>query len=714
MAKVQNKISLQDRSSSLVRMVAFHLQGVLSAIENVNTQLSHIVNDRDFHIQEMILKVENINIAIEETGFLSNDVLGDKVMPKVEDPSVNELEDVQRGMMEGIKSFLKPSIDAKTVKMGLELADEVAQNEARLNWMNDGRQSTERLQKMIYGASQASFLDYPTMMSTVANLGNGAGNTFGSSKEVIAFAEQWNKQLILAGASANEIKKGTKELALALSDGIFNWDEFNTMFQQVPSLIQSISAYLEAPMEEIRKMTMEGKIGADIVKAAVFALGEETNKKFQSLPMTWEGIRVNMKNIALVNFQPLFRQLSAMAQNKEIQQFLYSLAGEFSALAKALVPVFNIALGVASVFIKNWSWLGTLVYSTAAAILYYKGALKAAAIAEKVRNAVQKISSLLTAVLAATSWNAARAAAAQEIATWGLNAALISCPLFWVIGGLIVLIAVIGAVVGAFNNLAGTSLSAGGIILGVFAFVGAAIYNSILGIIQILLTSMQFVWDLFSAFGNFLANIFKDPIGAIIHLFGGLGDACLGILEGIASALDFIFNSHLADRVSGWRSKFQDVVHITGKEKGNGEYESFMPSFSLGDALGKYGIQGMDYKSAYQSGYDYGKNFFPHIDSMGWGASKDYGLWDDKDSMDLYVRGIQEDTGSICDSVNMTEDELIYLKDIAGQKFINEFTTLTPTMNVEFGEVKETADVYKIFEAIETMTEQALASALIT
>ena len=139
-----------------------------------------------------------------------------------------------------------------------------------------------------------------------------------------------------------------------------------------------------------------------------------------------------------------------------------------------------------------------------------------------------------------------------------------------------------------------------------------------------------------------------------------------------------------------------------------------MPSLTLGCALGNYGILGMDYKSAYQSGYDYGKNFFLGMDGMGWEAMKNNGLWDDWDSRSPYLGGIQGDTSPIGDSVNMTEEELIYLKDIAGQKFINEFTTLTPVMNVEFGEVRETADVHKIFETIETMTEQALASALIT
>lgn len=698
----------------MVRMIAFHLQGVLCAIENVNTQLSDIVAYRDIHIREMIMKVENRNVFLEERAPICDSMPGRQVMERGDNPSVDGLEDVQRGMMEGIKSFLKPSVDLNWIKMSLELSDEMSLIEARLDRMNDGRQSTEALKAMVYEASMASVGDYPTMLSTVANLGSGVGNAFSSSQEIVAFAEQWNKQLLLAGASTEEINKGTKALVKALGDGILQGDEFNTILEQTPSLIQSMSRYLEVPIGEIRNMAMEGEIGADIVKAAVFSIEEETNKTFQAMPMTWEGIWANMRNRAIVNLQPLFSQLSAMAQNREIQQFLYSLTEDFCSLSKALLPVFKIVLGVASVFMKNWSWIGPIVYGAGAAVWYYRGAVKAAAIAEKVRNAIQKISSLLTAVLAAASWNAARAAAAQEIATWGLNAALISCPLFWVIGGLIVLIAVIGAAVGAFNNLAGTSLSVGGVILGAFAFVGAAIYNSILGIIQILLTSIQFIGDLLSTFGDFLGNIFKDPIGAIIHLFGGLGDACLGILEGIASALDFIFGSHLEDTVSSWRSSFQDFVYTIGKEKGNGEYESFMPSLTLGGALGNYGILGMDYKSAYQSGYDYGKNFFLGMDGMGWEAMKNNGLWDDWDSRSPYLGGIQGDTSPIGDSVNMTEEELIYLKDIAGQKFINEFTTLTPVMNVEFGEVRETADVHKIFETIETMTEQALASALIT
>lgn len=130
--------------------------------------------------------------------------------------------------------------------------------------------------------------------------------------------------------------------------------------------------------------------------------------------------------------------------------------------------------------------------------------------------------------------------------------------------------------------------------------------------------------------------------------------------------------------------------------------------------MSEYGIERIRYGDAYQAGYAFGEDLLPGMDGMGWGAAEHYGLTDYRDSIDAYLGNIQEDTSSISDSMDITEDELVYLKDIAGQRFINQFTTLTPTMKVSFGDVHETADADKLFEAIETMTEEALASALIS
>lgn len=703
--------------SPIIRTVSNNLSALLSVMGSVDIESSDVFSDMRIDAQNAENQMVQLNNILQRmVGNLDGVRAATDSAREAQDQynsSVQHLGGINGRILGGLKSLAKAYIGVRTIKLGVEVSDEMSQNEARLNMMNDGKQSTETLKRMVYGAAEASRGDYSSMVGVVAKLGNLAADAFGSSQEVIAFAEQLNKQYILAGASADEIKNSTLQLTQALSSGVLRGDELNSVFEQAPTIIRSIADYLNVSMGEIRGMASNGEITADIVKAAMFAAADETNKKFQSMPMTWQQIWIKMKNMAIVNMQPVLKRISDMAQNPEVQNFMYSLVGILSTVAKWLVIVFQAAIMVANVFIKNWSWIGPLVLGIVSAILYYRAAVAAVTAVENIQNMIRRVSNVLMAIKTAGTWAAVKAILAEKAAQLGLNAVLMANPVFWVIGGLILLIAVIGAVVGALNHFAGTSISVVGVVTGAFAVAGAAIYNTILGAIQIFLTGIQFIGDVLSTFAEFLGNIFKDPIGAIIHLFGGLADACLGILEGIASALDFVFGSHLADTVSGWRSKLGDFVDKTAQEKGNGEYEAFMPSFQIKDALSEYGIDRIQYKDAYQAGYAFGEDLLPGMDGMGWGAAEHYGLTDYRDSIDAYLGNIQDDTSSISDSMDITEDELVYLKDIAGQRFINQFTTLTPTMKVSFGDVHETADANKLFEAIETMTEQALASALI-
>lgn len=575
--------------SPIIRTVSNNLSALLSVMGSVDIESSDVFSDMRIDAQNAENQMIQLNAVLQRMVGNLDEVRSSTDSARVAqdqyNSSVQHLGGINGRILGGLKSLAKAYIGVRTIKLGVEVSDEMSQNEARLNMMNDGNQSTETLKRMVYGAAEASRGDYSSMVATVAKLGNLAADAFGSSQEVIAFAEQLNKQYILAGASADEIKNSTLQLTQALSSGVLRGDELNSVFEQAPTIIRSIADYLDVSMGEIRGMASNGEITADIVKAAMFAAADETNKKFQSMPMTWQQIWIKMKNMAIVNMQPVLKRISEMAQNPEVQSFMYSLVGILSTVAKWLVIVFQAAIMVANVFIKNWSWIGPLVLGIVSAILYYRAAVMAVTTVENIQNMIRRVSNVLMAIKTASTWAAVKAILAEKAAQLGLNAVLMASPIFWVIGGLILLIAVIGAVVGALNHFAGTSISVVGVVTGAFAVAGAAIYNTFLGVIQIFLTGVQFIGDVLSTFADFLGNIFKDPIGAIIYLFGGLADACLGILEGIASALDFIFGSHLADTVLGWRSKLSEFVDKTAQEKGNGEYESFMPSLQIKDVI---------------------------------------------------------------------------------------------------------------------------------
>lgn len=586
-------------------------------------------------------------------------------------------------LMQTIKGAVAAYATIQTLSAALNLSDQLTSTTARMNLMNDGLQTTQDLQNMIYLSAERARGSYQATADAVSKLGLMAGDAFGSSQEIIAFMEQVNKQFTIAGTEAAGVDAAMLQLTQAMASGVLRGEELNSIFEQAPTIIQTIADYLDVPIGSIREMAAEGQITADIVKSAMFAAADETNAKFESMPKTFSQIWTSFQNTALMAFQPVLQRMNEIANSEAFQTFVNNAIEGLSMVAGVALEIFDLLVGVAGLVAENWSWLSPIIYGVAAALAVYYGWQLAVNAISAITKGIH-IAMAVAQMIHAAATGALTAATAAEIAAQnGLNAALYACPIVWIIVLIIALIALFYAAVAAVNKFAGTSVSATGIICGAFMVALAFIGNIFVALWNLVVDVFVLIYNLVATVANFIGNVFTDPIGAVCRLFFDLADTVLGILQALASAIDAIFGSNLAGSVQGWRDSLGGWVDDTF-----GKGEEVMAKMNADDMkLGRF-----EYGEAWDAGYSFGEgidqsiaNFDPFslFDTNVPGADDYANLGDYGSGIGGIGSGVDDiagNTGKIADSMEITEEDLKYLRDIAEQEAVNRFTTAEITI----------------------------------
>ena len=689
-------------------------------LEGLRSQLNQAVQAQE----EMNRAIQQMDIETANDAYirLSNTVSNTEryIRDNVDEQGrfnqeINEGAANADNLMNAIKGAVAAYATVQTVGKVLDLSDTLTSTTARLNLMNDGLQTTQDLQNMIYLSAERARGSYQATADAVSKLGLMAGDAFGSSEEIVAFMEQINKQFTIAGTEAAGIDAAMLQLTQAMGSGVLRGEEYNSILEQAPNIIQAIADYMEVPKGQLKDMAADGAITADIVKAAMFAAADETNEKFASMPKTFSQIWTSFQNTALMAFQPVLNRLNEIANSDAFQQFVNNAIEGLSVVAGIALEIFDLLVSVAGAVADNWSWLSPIIYGVAAALAVYYGYLLVTKAIEAISTGVKIALAVASYAHAAATGAEASATAAATAAQYGLNTALLACPIVWIIVLIIALIALFYAAVAAVNKFAGTSVSATGIICGVFAVAGAFIGNLFVTLINFVIDIFVVLWNFIAAFANFFANVFNDPVAAIARLFFDLVDTILSLLQSLASAIDTIFGSNLAGAVSGWRDSLGGWVDSTF-----GKGTEVMAKVNASD----YHLDRFEYSGAWDAGYSFGEGIEDTISNFDPSSLFNTNIPSASDYADLSnytgsigdgVGDIADNTGSIKDSLDITEEELKYMRDIAEQEAINRFTTAEITIDQSGMQntIKSGMDLDGVFsaledglnEAIETMTE---------
>lgn len=526
--------------------------------------------------------------------------------------STKELSDNQKAatssadaLASAVKRLAASYLSIQGLKKAVDLSDGLVSTRARLDRMNDGLQTTQQLETMIYQSAQRSRGNFMDTMGLVSQLGTMAGSAFGNTKEIVQFAEQLNKQLALSGASGQAAQAAILQLEQGLASGVLRGDELNSVMEQAPAIARSIADYLQVDMGKLREMGAQGQITAAIVKNAMFAATAETNAEFSKTPMTWAQVWTVASNAAIRALDPLLSAINWVANN-----------------IQTVVPIV-ISLGTAfGVLLIAANWTNILAFASE------------------------------------------KAAAAQAF----LNAVMAANPAALAAAAVLVLVAALYAGVAVMNHFAGTSVSATGIITGAFAVMGAFVFNSVLVPLQ----------NGFAMFANFVGNVFTNPVAAVKVLFYDMAITVLQYMQNIASAVEGLINmipGVTVDLTSGLGGWITDLAKKRSDEIQNSGYTEYVKPW-----------ENMDLGSAYTRGYDWGSNLSLG-NLFGPGGLGDLGVPQAADVNSLLnnVGAIKNNTGKIAKTVDLSDEQLKMMVDIAERKFVNNInlTSQAPVITVQ-------------------------------
>mgnify|MGYP000845077970 CR=1 FL=1 len=668
MSTIQGSIMLMDAMSTPLNNIVGAINTTITALQKVNNTDVNIDTSRLASAQTMIVQAGAQLSEIKKN--INREIQNNIVKQNIFNNALSQGVDKANSLYGKIKSFIGLYAGIQTLRMGLDVSDNLSQTMARLDLINDGKQTTDQLQQAIFQSAKNSRAGFLDTASVVSKLGLLAPQAFNSNMETVKFSELMAKSFKIGGASTQEQTSGMYQLTQAMASGKLQGDEFRSIMENAPLLAQAISKYTGKSMGDLKDMSKDGLITSDVIKNAVFAMSDEINTKFNSIPITFGDVVNKIKSNAVNSFMGISSTMSNIFNSQRFQGFI---DGVSSVIDKAFTMINWLIKGISivgTVLYEIWGPIQPILVTVLTLLTAYKVAMGFIAVKTAIASGITAIynAALLAkqVMLGAVDVALAKTTAAQ----WGLNIAVLACPITWILTGIALVIAAIYSITAVINAITGKTYSATGFIAGCFFVMGAHIYNIFAGLINASLYLFASIANVGISIAEFFANVFKHPIKAVAHLFLGFINFLIDKVKWLGSIIDTICGTDTVSKLESVQTSIGDWVNE--KVGGNDITLSRVD-------VQKYLLERKDYGQAFNNGYNL---FGGQV-----GQAVDKTFQDNTNSLSMaesnnLLKNIDKNTKKTGDMLDLSHDEISYLRDLAEREAINRFTTAEVKVDV--------------------------------
>lgn len=574
----------------------------------------------------------------------------------------------------------------------MAMSDEYSGIQARIRLITKSQEEAAALNDAIYYSARRARGEYSVMAAAVAKLGIAAKEAFPDPRQIVPFIEGVQKLFTIGGSTAEEQRVAMLQLTQAMASGRLQGDEFRSISEAAPLIEEKVANYLGVTRGELKKLSSEGAITANVIKNAVLQNLNDINAQFETMPLKWEDIWRDMKSRAERAFIPVNEQMEAIANSPAVATLRENVARGLILAGRTVAEFINTLRWAASEVMAFYTKNKTIIDRIAMAIglltaawVGYNVAVGIATLATagfvKVMRAGRFISVAIGMVGTLARQFVTLGVAETIAATSGVQMwAAILLPVALVIGALY-------AIVAAVNYFAGTTISATGIIFGVFGWLFANIWN------MVALTANYFI-----AFVNFLGSVFVDPLGAAYNLFVDIWNAIVGYVGEAVNAIVKMIRSipGMSEAIGGEPIDVKSALTLERKTIENAAWH----------------IDPVAMKNPWEmaeAAYEIGANL--HLPDFSLPEMEAGGA--DGDDMSDIAKNTGDTAGntkSIKDAMEITDEDLKYLRDIAEQEAVNKYTTAE--VKIEMGGVHNNVSSGMDLDGVARYLNDSLFSAM--
>lgn len=571
----------------------------------------------------------------------------------------------------GLMRLVGAVISLAAVKKSMDLTDAYTNTNARLAMITDNLEEQKALQEAIFAAADRSRGSYVEMANATAKMKMLAGDAFGSNEEALGFTELLQKSLKVSGAGTSEQQSAFLQLTQAMSAGKLQGDEFRSVMENAPMVANAIAEYMGKSKGELKEMSSQGLITADIIKGAMFEAADDINGKFAQMPMTFADVWQKIKNAGMEAFGGVFEKANAMLNSEMGQSVIQNLIGVVHMAAGAFSAVLD-GIGWVS---ENLDWLGPIIFSVASAFLAYQ---------------------LATGL----------AAAAQ----WVLNSAMLASPIFLFVAAIALAVALTYKFASYIATTTGVASSGFGVIAGSVNVVIQFFWNLLLTVANVAIGISNAIAALGSnmqiAFGNSISDVkawFYDLLSTAVSVIAGIAAELnkLPFVEFDYSGLISAADKYAAKSASAAAEKQEYVSIGDAFENGMNTYDAFQDGWvkNAFDSGASWGDSAMDKISGMLGGFD----------NTGAGSEIDFSQFATAGNP-ATIKG--KGKGGAVKVEN--EEDIEWMRKLAERDYVARIAqnTLAPNIKVEFtGPITKEADVDGVTSHLAEQLKEMIAIA---